>query len=244
MSYSIGEQFIDPKFDPQYQDVELADAIAENPNSAFSRDYTKRTSISFNNVKKNRNPGSSKKPQFYDVENVSVSYAHNKEFHRDYNIEKYLNENVTASAAYNFNFQSKGITPFKNLDSLKGKYWQLFKDLNFNPIPKTLAINSRINRQFSAQESRNLVDGLSAQPELKQRRFLFDWDYAIAFDLTKSIQVNFNATNSNIYDAFGSGEDLVVFDNFFNTGRPNQYHQKLNGTYQLPIDKIPFLDFM
>ena len=85
---------------------------------------------------------------------------------------------------------------------------------------------------------------MSAQPELKQRRFLFDWDYAIAFDLTKSIQVNFNATNSNIYDAFGSGEDLVVFDNFFNTGRPNQYHQKLNGTYRTPIDKIPFLDFM
>ena len=31
---------------------------------------------------------------------------------------------------------------------------------------------------------------------------------------------------------------------FFNTGRPNKYHQKLNGTYRTPIDKIPFLDFM
>ena len=244
MSYSIGEQFIDPKFDPQYQDVALADAIEQNPNSAFSRDYTKRTSISFNNVKKNRNPSSTKKPQFYDVENVSVSYAHNKEFHRDYNIEKYVNENVNASAAYNFNFQSKGIEPFKNLDSLQGRYWQLLKDLNFNPIPKSLAVNSRINRQFNAQQSRNLVEGLFPQPELKQRRFLFDWDYAIAFDLTKSIQLNFNATNSYIYDAFGTGEELNVFDNFFNTGRPNQYHQKLNGTYRLPIDKIPFLDFI
>ncbi len=244
MSYSIGEQFIDPKFDPQYQDVTLEDAIKQNPNSAFSRDYTKRTSISFNNVKKNRNSASTKKPQFYDVENLSVSYAQNKELHRDYNIKKYVNENVNASAAYNFSFQSKGITPFKNLDSLKGKYWQLLKDINFNPIPKSLAINSKINRQFSAQQSRNLVEGLLPQPELTQRRFLFDWDYAIAFDLTKSVQVNFNATNSNIYDAFGSGEDLAVFDNFFNTGRPNQYHQKLNGTYRIPIDKIPFLNFV
>ena len=244
MSYSIGEQFIDPKFDPQYQDVELSDAEAQNPNSEFSRDYTKRTSISFNNVKKNRNPTSTKKPQFYDVENVSVSYAHNKELHRDYNIQKYINENVNASAAYNFSFQSKSLTPFKNLDSLQGKYWQLLKDFNFNFIPKSLAINSRINRQFSAQQSRNLVEGLLAQPELKQRRFLFDWDYAIGFDLTKSIQLNFNATNSYIYDAFGTGEELEVFDNFFNTGRPNQYHQKLNGTYRLPIDKIPFLNFI
>ena len=244
MSYSIGEKFIDPKFDPQFQDVKLADAIAQNPNSEFSRDYTKRTSISFTNVKKNRNPNSTKKPKFYDVENMSVSYAHNKEFHRDYNIKKYINENVTASASYNFNFQSKSIEPFKNSEKFKSKYWKLIKDINFNPIPKTVALNSRINRSYNEQQSRNLVAGLSAQPELKQRRFLFDWDYTIGFDLTKSLQLNFNATNSYIYDAFESDEELEVFDDFFNTGRPNHYHQKLNATYKLPIDKIPFLSFI
>ena len=244
MSYSVGEKFIDPKFDPQYQDVTLQDALQQNPNSEFSRDYTKRTSISFNNVKKNRNPNSTKKPKFYDVENLAVSYAHNKEFHRDYNVQKYINENVTASANYSFSFNSKGIEPFKNSKKFQSKYWKLIKDINFNPIPKTLAINSRINRSYNEQQSRNLVPGLSAQPELKQRRFLFDWDYTIGFDLTKSLQLNFNATNSNIYDAFGSGEELQVFDNFFNTGRPNQYHQKLNATYKIPIDKFPFLNFV
>ncbi|PWG05761.1 T9SS outer membrane translocon Sov/SprA [Polaribacter aquimarinus] len=244
MTYSIGERFIDPKFDPQYQDVKLKDAIAQNPNSEFSRDYTKRTSISFTNVKKNRNPNSTKKPRFYDVENLAVSYAHNKEFHRDYNVQKRINENVRASASYNHTFSSKPIEPFKNLDSLKGKYWQLLKDFNFNPIPKTLAINSSVNRSYNEQQSRNLVPGLLAQPELKQRRFLFDWDYTVGFDLTKSLQLNFNATNSYIYDAFGNGEELQVFDNFFNTGRPNQYHQKLNATYNIPINKIPFLKFI
>ena len=245
MSYSIGEKFIDPKFDPQYQDVKLEDALEQNPNSEFSRDYTKRTSISFVNVKKNRNPNSSKKPKFYDVENVAVSYAHNREFHRDYNVQKYINENVTASASYNFNFNSKPIEPFKNNDSiLKHKYWQLIKDINFNPIPKTLAINSRINRNYNEQQSRNLVAGLSAQPELIQRRFLFDWDYTIGFDLTKSLQLNFNATNSYIYDAFNNDKELEIFDDFFNTGRANHYHQKLNATYNLPLDKIPFLKFI
>ena len=244
MNYSVGEKFIDPKFDPQYQDVLLKDAIQQNPNSEFSRDYTKRTSISFNNVKKNRNPNSTKKPKFYDVENLAVSYSHNKEFHRDYNVQKYINENVTASANYSFSFNTKYIEPFKNSKTFQSKYWKLIKDFNFNPVPKTLAINSRINRSYNEQQSRNLVPGLSAQPELKQRRFLFDWDYTIGFDLTKSIKLNFNATNSYIYDAFGSGEDLQIFDNFFNTGRPNQYHQKLNATYKIPIDKFPFLNFI
>lgn len=64
MSYSIGEKFIDPKYDPQYQDVTLEDALEQNPNSDFSRDYTKRTSISFINVKKNRNPNSTKNQSF------------------------------------------------------------------------------------------------------------------------------------------------------------------------------------
>jgi cell surface protein SprA len=244
MSYSIGETFIDPKFDPQYQDVALKDAITQNPNSEFSRDYTKRTSISFTNVKKNRNPNSTKKPKFYNVENLSVSYAHNKEFHRDYNIQKYTNENVTAGATYNYNFQSKSIAPFKSIPFLQSKYFKLIKDFNFNPIPSTIAANSRINRNFTAQQSRNLVEGLSAQPELKQRRFLFDWDYTVGFDLTKSLQFNFNATNSYMYDTFDSNSDIQIFDEFFNTGRANHYHQKLNGTYQLPIDKVPFLNWI
>ncbi|MEN8836098.1 MAG: cell surface protein SprA, partial [Polaribacter sp.] len=184
MTYSVGEKFIDPKFDPQYQDVLLEDAISQNPNSEFSRDYTKRTSISFINVRKNRNPNSTKKPRFYDIENIAVSYAHNKEFHRDYNIEKYINENVTASATYNYKFNSSPIELFKNSEKFKNKYWRFIKDLNINPVPSIIALNSRINRSYNEQQSRNLVQGLSAQPELVQRRFLFDWDYTIGFNLT------------------------------------------------------------
>ena len=194
--------------------------------------------------RKNRNPNSSKKTAFYDVENLSLSYAQNKELHRDYNIKKYARENVTAGATYNYNFKEKFIEPFKNISFLQNKYLQLLKDFNFNPIPSSVAVNSRINRNFTEQESRNLVPGLSDQPALKQRRFLFDWDYTIGFDLTKSLQFNFNATNSYIYDTFGSDDDIQIFDEFFNTGRANHYHQKLNGTYQLPIDKIPFLSWI
>ncbi|WP_299059341.1 cell surface protein SprA [uncultured Polaribacter sp.] len=258
MSYSVGERFIDPKFDPQTQDVKFAEAKSfhenrpageerdqdlENINNA--QDYTKRTSISFINVKKNRNPNSTKKPRFYDVENLAVSYAHNNEFQKNYNIQKQINESVRASASYNYKFNSKPIEPFKNTKILKSKYLKLIKDFNFNPIPKTFAVNSSINRNYNEQQSRNLIAGLSEQPELKQRRFLFDWDYTIGFDLTKSLQLNFNATNNYLYDTFNNdNEDLQVFDDFFNTGRANHYHQKLNATYDLPLNKIPFLKFI
>ena len=156
MSYSYGEEFRDPQYDPQYQDVELADAIEVNPNSRNSRDYTRRKSISFINVKKNRSPESTKKPKFYNAENFSVSYAYNEEYHRDYNIENYINKNVIAGANYNFSFQPWVFEPFKNSKTFKGKWWSILKDINFNPVPKSIAINSRINRSFTEQQIKKL----------------------------------------------------------------------------------------
>ncbi len=257
MNYSYGEEFIDPKFDPQSQDIVLSTAkdFLENAPSSTARDkaleninnaqdYTRRKSISFINVKKNRNPKSEKKPKFYDVENVSLSYSFNEEFHKDYNIQRFVNQNVMAGASYNFSFAPFVIEPFKKSEKMKGKYWKFIRDLNFNPVPKSLAVNSRINRNYNLQQSRNLIAGLTAQPELVQRRFLFDWDYALAFDLTKSLQLNFNATNNYIYDSFGSDEELEIFDKFFAFGRRNQYHQTLNATYKLPINKLPYLNFI
>ncbi|NVK07649.1 MAG: cell surface protein SprA [Tenacibaculum sp.] len=248
MNYSYGEEFRDPKYDPQFQDVELEDAIDKNPNSKNAQDYTRRKSISFINVKKNRNPESKKKPKFYDVENFSASYAHSEEFHKDYNIESYVNKNVMAGASYNFTFVPFNIEPFKKSEGFKNRYLQFIRDLNFNPVPKTIALNSRINRNYNSQQSRNLiidpVNPLPAQPELIQRRFLFNWDYTIGFDLTKSLQLNFNATNNYIYDSFGEDEQLEVYDQFFSIGRPDNYHQKLNATYKLPLDKFPFLNFI
>lgn len=246
MSYSYGEEFRDPQYDRQYQDIELADAKEVNPNSKNAQDYTRRKSISFINVKKNRNPASKKEPKFYDVENISVSYSFNEEFRKDYNIERYVNQNMMAGASYNFSFKPWVYEPFKKSKKLKNKYWKLIRDLNFSPLPKTLAVNSRINRNFNEQQSRNLISdiGLSPQPRLTQRRFMFDWDYTIGFDLTKSLQLNFNATNNYIYDSFGNDEQLEIYDDFFNIGRANKYHQKLNATYKLPINKIPFLGFI
>ena len=176
MNYSVGEQFIDPKFDPQYQDVELSAVEGANLPSNLprgtdvSRNYTKRSSISFINVRKNRNSESTKKPKFYDVENLSVSYSFNEESHRDYNIEGALNQKVMAAASYNFSFQPKFFEPFKKKELFRSKYLQLIRDINFNPIPTSLAVNSRINRTFNEQRSRNLVEGLKPSAHIKTKK--------------------------------------------------------------------------
>ncbi|NQV78272.1 MAG: cell surface protein SprA, partial [Lutibacter sp.] len=244
LNYSISEEFKDPKYDPQYQDVLFNDAENINPNSSNARDYTKRRSISLINVRKDYNTTSTKKPHFYNVENLSVSYAYNETYHKDYNVQRYLDQNVRASANYNFNFAPKSIEPFKKWEFLNSKYLKLIKDFNLNLMPSTISINSNIIRSYNEQLSRSLIEGLPELPTLKQRHFMFDWDYNIGYNLTKSLQFNFRAANHYIYDDFKASDDIQLMDNFFSFGRPDHYHQTLSGTYKIPLNKIPFLDFV
>ena len=244
LSYSISEEIKDPKYDPQYQDVLFEDAEDINPNSDKARDLTKRRSISLINVRKEFNQESEKKQQFYNIENLSLSYAYNETYHRDYNVQKYVDQNVRTSANYNYSFKDYIVEPFKNWESANGKYLKFLKDINVNLLPSTIAVNSTIFRSYNEQLSRSLIEGLPQLPTLTQRNFLFDWDYAIGYNVTKSLQLNFRAANNYIYDDYTSSDDLKLFDNFFTIGRPDHYHQTLNATYKIPLEKFPFLDFV
>ncbi len=243
-NYSIAEEFRDPRWDPLYQDVLFEDAVDANPNSKDSRDYTKRRSINLINVRKERT-NTEKKQRVYDIENVSISYAYNETFHKDYNIEKAIDQNVRASANYNYSFKPKSIEPFKNSKLLeKNMAFRFIKDFNINLLPTSISVNSNIIRSYNQQLSRALRDDLPPLPELTQRRFMFDWDYNIAYNLTKSLQFTFRAANNYIYDEFEDPKNTILFTDFFRIGRPNQYHQTLDATYKIPIDKIPWFDFI
>ncbi len=247
LNYSISEEIRDPKWDPQYQDVLFEDAKDINPNSKNSRDYTKRRSFNLINVRKERT-NTEKKKHFYDIENVSASYSFNETNHKDYNIVRFIDQNLRASATYNYSFKPFSLEPLKNWKFLnKGSYLKFIKDFNINLLPSSISVNSNIIRSYNQQESRSLVENLPTLPILTQRRFLFDWDYNIAYDLTKSLQFSFSAANNFIIDEFNQdvdSEDVTIFDNFFEVGRPNNYHQTLDANYKIPINKIPIFDFV
>ena len=73
---------------------------------------------------------------------------------------------------------------------------------------------------------------------------------SVSHNLTNSIRINYNASNSNLVQNFGEDEsniyntDIGIFDNFFNVGEPNFFNQNITLNYQLPFDLIPFLNFI
>ncbi len=241
LNYSFSEEFRDPKYDPQYQDVLFDEG---NTNSDVAQDYTKRSSFNLLNVRLNKTEFS-RKPHFYDPENISLSYSFNELYHRNYNIQKYLDQKLRAAANYSYSFKPMSVEPLKNWGLLSEKdYLRFLKEINLNLFPNTISVNSNIIRNYNEQLSRSLVASLPDLPTLVQKDYMFNWDYLIGWNLTKSFQFTFRALNNYVYDEFEKDEEILLYDNFFNIGRPEHYHQTFEATYKLPFDKFKYLDFI
>ncbi len=252
-NYGVGEEIITPKFDPLYQDLELESIIEQDPdNEAFytnrAEDFTKRKSINFIGVRKERTGDS--KPKIYDVENFTASYSYNQVDHRDYEVEDYLEQNVRTGLTYGYGFPAKSIEPLKNMKfTNSSKYYKILKDINFNLLPSNISFNSNFSRLYNKQRFRDVDNFGIPLPNLYNRNYTFDWQYNIQHNFTKKLQFNFTATRSNIVKNYITkagviNQENTVWDNFFETGDPNLHTQQFQLNYELPLEKIPVFSFL
>ena len=203
-NYGRSEELITPKYDEEYQDIELQTRLDNQQDTnrrqeiqEQSEEYTKRQSINFIGVRKNK--VGNNKPKVYDVENFTFSYSYNQVDHRSFEVKESREQTVLLGGTYNYNFQPKPVEPFKKNDSIfRSKYWKLLKDFNFNYLPSNITVGSNYNRQYTEQKFRelNLPEGSIGVPTLYQRNFLFDWQFTINYNLTKSLRFNFSSNNN------------------------------------------------
>ncbi|NNM17154.1 MAG: cell surface protein SprA [Croceitalea sp.] len=261
-NYGISETLITPEFDPVYDDLKLEDRIAAAETTSDAEvikeqaeDYTKRRSINLIGVRKNR--GEEGEANFYDIENFTFNYSYNETNHRDFEIADLRDQKVTSGFVYNHNFKPAPVAPFAKKDSLfTGRYWQWLKELNFNILPTSISLNANYNRSFNQQRFRDVLEpGVEALelPLLQQRNYLFNWQYALNYSLTKSLRLNLTASNNNIVRNYfnidedadsGINQALDLWDGFFDIGEPNRHSQQMQLNYELPFDKFPFLKFI
>ena len=260
-NFGQGEEYIKPEFDQQYRDINLDSRIeiAENQQDKDailrqSEDYTKRKSINFIGVNKQRT-NDEKTSRFYDIENMTFNYSYNEVNHRDYEIENMLDQNVRAGVNYNFNFNALKLEPFKKNDSIfNGKYLKILKDFNLNLLPASISINTDYIRQFNKQKFREVdltQDNIGIQ-ELFRRNYSFDFQMAINYPVSENLNINYNLGNNNIVrNYFIDNEingiqdpELDVWDRFFDIGDPNRQAQQIAINYDLPINKIPTFNFL
>jgi len=265
LSFANGATYITPKYDPFYQDIKLKDRLntAERISQRDSIrnqavDYTRRKSVSLIGIRKNSSGEG--KTRFYSPENFDISYAYNELEHRDYEIEEQEEVNLLLGANYGYTFSSKPIEPFKKIKFLnRGRYWKWLQQLNFNPIPTSLEGATNINRILNNQKFRQVyLEGTDASlqrslPNLQQRNFLFDYNYALSHNFTRSLRFTFNAATSSIIrqnnaldqSNFSSeNNQQLLWQDLFNAGEPNTHFQTLTLNYKLPFQYVPFLSFI
>ncbi len=257
LNYSRGEELITPKYDQEFLDLELEsrlDDIADPAERDLVREqsesYTKRQSINVIGLRKER--VGEKKPMPYDIENFAFSTSYNQVDHRDFEIEDALSQNVRVGATYDYGFAPWTLEPFKNITALDSSdYYALLRDFNVNLLPTNISLGSNIFRQYNEQKFRELSlnENDIGLPTLYQRNFMFDWQYRVNYNLTKSLQFSFSATNNRLVRNYFTEDNFVdnsigIWDNFFEIGTPNQHFQSLQVNYELPFAKIPILAFV
>jgi cell surface protein SprA len=254
-NYAVGEEIITPEYDPFNQDIRL-EQLLDNTSNAAERenirnraiDYTKRKSINFIGVKKERAP--EQKQHVYDPENLTLSYSYNQIEKHNYEIENFIDQQVNTTVDYTYAFQNKLVEPFKKSKFMKkSSYWKLLSDFNFNYLPASISFSSNIIRQYNRQQFRQVdVAGIALDP-LYRRNYLFNYQYGFNYNLTKALKINFTASTHNIVRTYMDENNVpdnsnTIWTDFWNIGLPDQHNQQIVVNYEIPINKIPFLAFV
>ena len=248
---SVSQTISTPQYDPYDLDIELKDKIDAAPSAQKDSirndavDMTSVKTISFLNVRKNNTTG---KPQkIWSIENFDVSYAYSKAERHNPLIENDEVVKHRAGLGYNYTASPKYKEPFKRMVKSKSPWYALVRDFNFNPTPQLMSFRADVNRQFGAFRAKSVGVSKTGIPETYNKFFTFDRYYNFRWDITRSINFDFIATNRARVDEDSGRLDKTgrkrMWDNFFKGGRTTTYDHSAKFTYTLPTAKLPIIDW-
>ena len=258
--YSITEQRTSPKYNPLDQDILLKDAL-DNAGSKAERDSISDASIEKSTVESFSLSGvsfdiRSKNPMPYDPANFSISYSYNRQSKQDPTTEFENTYDYRGSFTYSYTPFVKPFVPLKGLKS-KSKHLKFLKEWEFNYLPNNIAFNTNMSRYYYEQQIRDVSgSGGMALPTSVSKSFLWDRQFSLTWNLTKSINLSLQTmTNAHIEEPVGVVNKQLFPDEYEawkdtvltsikNLGTPWNYNQTFNASYTAPFSKIPVLDYL
>ena len=250
--YSLLES--SPKYDPLNPDVLFKDVLntyttkkQKDSIRALSEDYTERKNFNLMNIRKDRKKD--KKPKIYDIENFNISYAYSEVFHRDPDIAYDLQKKYTGGLGYNYAAIPKSYSPFAKIKPLtRHKAYRLITDFNINYLPRSFSFRTDMNRQFEEEQFRNknTIDIPMIVNYIKSWTWtrVYDLKYDFSKSLKLSLVANANAFVNEPPGLIDRSNEKQVWNQIFSFGTLSTYNQQLSGTYDVPISKIPYLDWI
>lgn len=254
---SIDRMTSTPQYDPYDLDITLkyklnaAQTKAQKDsirNAAIDQTTTK--TINFTNVRVMPKG----KPHLLSISNFDLSYSYTKT--EQSNPTVLLNDLVKWRTAIGYAYQnpSKYVQPFKKLIKSKSPWYGWVREFNFNLKPSLLSFRADINRQIGAYVPRIINTDLTVSKIQRvdttyDKYFKFDRYYNLRWDLARSLNFDFSATNNAVVDEpFGlintKQKRDSVSNNFFKGGRNTMYQQRATLSYAIPLGKSPLTDWI
>ena len=259
--YSVSQQEIRPRYNPLDSDMKLSDALDAAANKherdsieSIAVTKTKNTNFSISNLRWGMK--TKRHPMPYDPANFSLSYSHS---HRNTSGKTTVYEKEDQwRGALNYSYSPvyKSWEPFKSLKG-KSKWLNLPKSLSFNYLPQSIAFNTEMTRNYYELQERDL-ESLENQnlPLTFSEQFLWNRDFSLRWDFTKNLHFSFQSAtraeieepytpiNKDLYpDQYVAWKDSVK-QSILNWGTPLDYQQQVSASYQLPLNKLPILDWL
>ena len=216
-------------------------------------DNTVRQNINFMNVRKDR-VGNSKKARIYDVENLDVSFAYSQNYHRDIDFEFDNQDQYRGGLGYNFNPKPKNYKPMSKVKMFSSKHLKLIKDFNFYLLPKTLSFRTDMDRSIRKMLYRDKSLGVIIIKPTIDRQWSWNRTYDFKYDFSRSLSFEFNAGANTfirepiIYPDKETQEweeyKQDVWNDIFAGGTMQRYNQSFKATYNVPLKKIPIIDWV
>ena len=248
-----------PEYNPLDPDVKLREDLktyatqAERDSvKAMTQERKTTTNLTLTNMHKERTGKGALNPHFYDIENFTFSYAYSRERSSDDELTYYNKDQHRGGLTYSFSPQKEGsVTPFaksssKFVNSPNGKF---IKDFNFCYKPKALSFSTEVYRDYEETLLRNKGAALVIMKPTFFKQFTWRREYGLQWDFARSIHLQYSSTaNARIDEPIGRVDTREARDSIWQSamggGTMQNFQQSINLTWDVPITKLPFMDFM
>lgn len=264
--YSVTKEKTSPKYNPMDTDMELKDAL-DAAGSKAERDsieniaVTKVTQTNFSVSNARVGIATKRHPMPYDPANFSFTYSHAHQHTTGETTVREQRDNWRGALDYSWTPVYKSWEPFKKIKN-KSKWLDILKRFGLNWLPQNLAFNTEMTHETYELQERDMESLTKSQlPITFSDQFLWNREFALRWDLTKNLHMNFQSAthaqvdvpypdvNTDLYaDQYHAWKDSVYRSAVLNSvrtwGTPLDYSQSFTASYKVPLNLLPVFDWL
>ena len=264
--YSVTKEKTSPKYNPMDTDMELKDAL-DAAGSKAERDsieniaVTKVTQTNFSVSNARVGIATKRHPMPYDPANFSFTYSHAHQHTTGETTVREQRDNWRGALDYSWTPVYKSWEPFKKIKN-KSKWLDILKRFGLNWLPQNLAFNTEMTHETYELQERDMESLTKSQlPITFSDQFLWNREFALRWDLTRNLHMNFQSAthaqvdvpypdvDTDLYaDQYHAWKDSVYRSAVLNSvrtwGTPLDYSQSFTASYKVPLNLLPVFDWV